>query len=278
MGRLLFAIDQFRMFGAIPAVIIPATTSVFAMLCCTAYFFASFGMLLIGGFITRDPSNPTSELLEPTGFMDSRYLANNHCNDMFSSLNVLFNHGSKQVDNKGIRRKMPLETSGWSGSLSFLFTSWELCISNEPISIILNGFFHQLKKIKDRAVQDGNIEGEEVLLTRSQAIFYPSHMTGRETGLQNCVYYSIRVKPMHKVAPFEVCEREMLRKLFSQESRSSTSSNYANRIDTLSALSEHQPSVRVKPMHNVTPSEVCEREILRQLFSQRSRSTSNNAD
>jgi hypothetical protein len=90
VGRLIFTIDKFRVFGAIPAEIIPAATNVFVMLFFTAYFFASLGMLLFGGVITRDPSNPAYKLLEATNFMNSGYWANNF-NDMFSSLNVLFN-------------------------------------------------------------------------------------------------------------------------------------------------------------------------------------------
>jgi hypothetical protein len=218
VGRLLFAIDQFRVFGAIPAEIIPAATSVFVMLGFTAYFFASLGMLLFGGIITRDPSNPTSELLEATSFMESRYWANNF-NDMFSSLNVLFNF---MVVNNWITQACGMENATGNKWLVRLFIfSFHLVgvigISNVTTSLIINGFFRQLEKIKDHAVPDEKIEGEEVLLTGSRAVFDPSRITGTETGLQNCVY-SVRVKPMHKVAPSEVCEREILRQLFSQSS------------------------------------------------------------
>ena len=223
VGRLLFAIDQFRVFGAIPAEIIPAATSVFVMLCFTAYFFASLGMLLFGGVITRDPSNPTSELLEATGFMDSRYWANNF-NDMFSSLNVLFNF---MVVNNWTTQASGLENATGNKWLVRLFIfSFHLVgvigISNVTTSLIINGFFQQLdKKIRDQDVPDEKIEGEGVLLTGSRAVFDPSRITGTETGLQNCAY-SIRVKPMHKQTPSEVCEREILRQLFSKNSRSSS--------------------------------------------------------
>ena len=77
LGRLLFTRENFRIFGFISVAIIPAATSVFIVLLFTGYTFASLGMLLFGGIITRDPLNPTSEaLLESEDFVNSNYWAN----------------------------------------------------------------------------------------------------------------------------------------------------------------------------------------------------------
>lgn len=91
LGRLLFSIKQFRLFGYISLEIIPPAASVFMVLLFIGYFFSSLGMLLFGGVITRDPRNPTSQLLlEADDFVESNYWANNF-NDMLSGMIVLFN-------------------------------------------------------------------------------------------------------------------------------------------------------------------------------------------
>ena len=63
LGRLLFAIERFHMFGTISLEIIPHAASVFMVLLFISYFFGSLGMLLFGGDITRDPNNPKAALL-----------------------------------------------------------------------------------------------------------------------------------------------------------------------------------------------------------------------
>ncbi|MGK3745810.1 MAG: hypothetical protein ACI8RD_008179 [Bacillariaceae sp.] len=49
LGRLLFAIKAFQMFGTITVDIIPAASSVFMILFFVEYFFASMGVFLYGG-------------------------------------------------------------------------------------------------------------------------------------------------------------------------------------------------------------------------------------
>jgi hypothetical protein len=89
-------------------------------------------------------------------------------------------------------------------------------ISNVTTSLIIAGFFQQLHKINHRNVPDEKIEEKEVLLTGSGDIFDPSCINGTDTGSRDRVY-SVRVKPKHRVAPSEVCEREILQKLFSSK-------------------------------------------------------------
>ena len=77
LGRLLFAVERFRMFGSISLEIIPAATSVFMVLLFISYFFGSLGMLLFGGDITRDPNNPKAALLlEAEDFVGKWFLEN----------------------------------------------------------------------------------------------------------------------------------------------------------------------------------------------------------
>jgi low affinity Fe/Cu permease len=224
VGRLLFAIERFRVFGAIPAEIIPAASSVFVLLCFTAYFFASLGMILFGGLITRDPLNDTSQLLEGTSFTASKYWANNF-NDMLSSLCVLFN---LMIVNNWITEASGLEAASGHRWLVRLFIfSFHLVgvigISNVTTSLIINGFFQQFDQLKSGAASDEKIE--EVVLTgswsKSRAIFDPSIITGTETGLPN-ILYSVRVKSRHSFSPSVINDREVLRKLFSKASDSSS--------------------------------------------------------
>jgi hypothetical protein len=81
--------------------------------------------------------------------------------------------------------------------------------------------------MKSGAASDEKIEGggEEVVLTgswsKSRAIFDPSIITGTETGLPN-ILYSVRVKSRHSATPSDINDREVLRKLFSKSSDSSS--------------------------------------------------------
>ena len=77
LGRLLFAVERFRMFGSISLEIIPAATIVFMVRLFISYFFGSLGMLLFGGDITRDPNNPKAALLlEAEDFVGKWFLEN----------------------------------------------------------------------------------------------------------------------------------------------------------------------------------------------------------
>ena len=72
--RLLFAIDSFRVFGAITLEIIPAASSIFMVLLFIGSGFSILGMIFFGGYITRDASNPISHLLlESTDWVEGSY-------------------------------------------------------------------------------------------------------------------------------------------------------------------------------------------------------------
>ena len=77
LTRLLFNRERFQLFGHISLAIIPAATSIFIVLLFLFYMFSSLGVYLFGGIITRDPANPTSELLlESQVFVESKYWPN----------------------------------------------------------------------------------------------------------------------------------------------------------------------------------------------------------
>jgi two pore calcium channel protein len=92
--RLITAHKTFQLISKVSAEIIPAASSVFLLLFFLMYFFASLGLHLYGGMVTRDPSNPLAYLILDTDFSDNNYWANNF-NDMFSGINV-----SAQRENK----------------------------------------------------------------------------------------------------------------------------------------------------------------------------------
>ena len=88
--RLLTAVKRFQLIGAISAEILPDAVPVIVLLFLIMYFFATIGVHLYGGLITRDPSNRLSYLVLGTDFSENDYWANNF-NDMISAMNVLFN-------------------------------------------------------------------------------------------------------------------------------------------------------------------------------------------
>lgn len=212
------------MFGAISVEIIPAAASVFQLLLFIGYFFASTGMLLYGGVITRDPTNSQSQsLLEADDFVEGNYWANNF-NDMFSGMNVLFNW---LVVNNWTTMTSGLENASgnkWLTRLFFLsfYLLGVIGISNVITSFIINAFFQQLETIENLQKADEEIEGEAVL-SGSRAFFSPSMITGTDTGLgSNGSVYFARIKPKHR--DVELDERETLKQLFSR-STSSTNEN-----------------------------------------------------
>lgn len=219
LSRLLFSIEQFRIFGAISVEIVPAAASVFTVLLFIAYFFASIGMLLFGGAITRDPTNPHSQLLlEAEDFVNNEYWANNF-NDMSSGMNVLFNW---LVVNNWTEETSGLESaSGDKWLVRLFFFSFYLLgvigISNVITSFVINAFFQQLATIEQRRSKvEEEIEGEATI-RGSRAIFHSAEITGTGTGLGGSVYFA-RIHPRH--SDVELDEREALKALFSRSTSS----------------------------------------------------------
>ena len=219
--RLLFALDRFRIFGLISLVIIPAASSVFLVLLFLGYLFASLGMILFGGVITRDPSNPISLLLlEAEDFVEGEYWANSF-NDMASSINVLFNW---LVINNWTTQTSGLEYASESKWLTrlFFFSFYLLGvigISNVITSVVINSFLQQLQTVERESLSPEKIgDDEDITITSSQAMFNPTKITGTATGICQSSDYFARIKPTHM--DVEVDAQAALRRLFTSGSSS----------------------------------------------------------
>ncbi|KAL7540597.1 hypothetical protein ACHAWF_006726 [Thalassiosira exigua] len=169
LSRLLFAVEQFRLYGIVSLAIIPPATSVLLALLFIAYFFASLGLLLFGGVINRDPNNPTAQaLLEAEDFVSAEYWANNW-NDMFSGMNVLMNW---LIVNNWVTQGIGMEyATGNKWLVRLFFFSFYFVgvigISNVITSFIINCFFKQLATIETRQGLEGKQEKREAA-TKSQ--------------------------------------------------------------------------------------------------------------
>ncbi|KAL7551472.1 hypothetical protein ACHAWF_014665 [Thalassiosira exigua] len=212
LGRLLFAVEQFQIFGAISLQIIPAASSVFVVLLFIGYLFAILGMWLFGGAINQDPNNSMS-LLEADEFVNASYWANNF-NDMFSSMNVLFNW--LVINNWTTQTTGLISATGneWLVRLFFFvfYLLGVIGISNVITSLIINAFFEQLTIIEQRKAPDENVDGEATI-SGAQAEFDPSSITGTSTSVRGT--FIARVQPNH--TDVEMNEREALRLLFSKK-------------------------------------------------------------
>ena len=165
LGRLLFAIEGFRVIGAISVDIIPAATSVFSVLLFICYFFSWFGMMLFGGLITRDPLDPMSQqLLKAEDFVSNGYWANNF-NDMFSGMNVMFN---LLVVNNWTECAAGFEyTTGDKWLVRSFFFAYHVLavigIGNIVTSFVINAFFQQMKTVEQRKGWEETIDGEAII-------------------------------------------------------------------------------------------------------------------
>jgi two pore calcium channel protein len=218
LGRILIAIPAFQSIGTIAAEIFPAAIHVFTVLLFLMYGFAALGMILYGGLITRDPSNPLSMAILGNDFSDNDYWANNF-NDMMSGMNVLFN---LLVINNWTNCEIGFEavTGGKWVRLYFLafYIFGVILIDNLVIAFIINAFFQQLATLQTRLGSEV-VEGEAIIHGEG-AHFDASKITGTDTGITGG--YIARIRARH--ADVEIDEREGLRRLFTQQS-SDISSN-----------------------------------------------------
>jgi len=212
LGRLLIASKQFERFGTISVDIIPAASSVLMILVFVLYFFASMGMFLYGGLITRDPANPLSyTLLEADDFVDNNYWANNF-NDMLSGMNVLFN---LLVVNNWTECEIAFEYVTGAKRVRFFFLSFHLLgvivISNVVTSFIINAYFQQMETVAQRLGREEIVKGEATL-KGERGVFDATTITGTKTGADSV--YIARIAPRH--LDIETDERAALRHLFTR--------------------------------------------------------------
>ena len=207
--RLLLRIESFRLLYIVTIDIVPAASNIFLVLLFIAYFFASIGMLLYGGYITRDPSNTLSHaLLRASDFTASKYWPNNF-NDVASGMNVIFN---LLVVNNWTTQLQAFEYVTGGKSVRLFFLLFHLIgvtgISNVITSVVINSFFQQLEVIERRygdeeRIKDASIRG-------SRAYFAASILTGTETGVHGT--YSAQIKPTY--FDVDVDERRIMRRVF----------------------------------------------------------------
>lgn len=181
--RLLTAIKRFQLIGTISAEILPDAVPIIAILFLIMYFFAVLGVHLYGGLITRDPSNPLSSLVLGTDFSDNDYWANNF-NDMISAMNVLFN---LLVINNWTECEVGYEATTEAKWVRFFFLSFHVCgvilANNLVTAFIINSFLTQFAVMKER--NDSEVVGDgEAILSRQQALFNASVVTGTKTDLK----------------------------------------------------------------------------------------------
>jgi two pore calcium channel protein len=210
--RILNAIKQFQLIGSISAEIMPAAASVIMFLFFLMYIFAAIGMLMYGGMITRDPSNPLSYAILENDFSDNDYWANNF-NDMLSGLNVLFN---LLVVNNWTNCEIGFEAVTGGKMVRFFFLGFHILgvilVNNLVIAFIINAFFQQLETVYTRSGED--IVQGEAIIRGQRAMFDASEVTGTKTGATGG--YIARIRTVHR--DVEVDEREGLRRLFTQQS------------------------------------------------------------
>ncbi len=209
LTRLLFSIESFRLLGAITLDILPASRDIFVVLLFVAYFFATLGQLLYGGNINRDPSNPLSyALLGATDFTGSAYWPNNF-NDMFSSMNVLFN---LLVVNNWTTCIEGFEYTTGGKNVRFFFLIFHiLCvtvISNVITSVVINSFFQQLEVLEQRYGHNERVGRTSI--RGSRAFFAANELTGTKTGVQG--KYSAQIRAVN--FDVDVDERAVMRRVF----------------------------------------------------------------
>ena len=214
--RILNAVKPFRLIFTITGDILPAAASVILFLFFLMYTFAAIGMILYGGLITRDPSNPLATTILGNPFSDNNYWANNF-NDMISGVNVLFN---LLVVNNWTNCEIGFEavTGGkWVRLFFFGFhVSGVILVNNLVVAFTINAFFQQLKTVHTRSNED-IIQGEAII-RGERAIFEASEVTGTKTGASGD--YIARIRAVHK--DIDLDEREGLKRMFTRQTSTAT--------------------------------------------------------
>jgi two pore calcium channel protein len=212
LGRLLVSINAFQVIGTISAEILPAAKSVIMLLFFIMYLFAAMGMMLYGGMISRDPSNPLSFAILNNDFSNNDYWANNF-NDMMSGMIVLFN---LLVVNNWTNCEIGFEAVTGGKWVRLFFFSFHILgvilVNNLVIAFIINAFFQQLATINSRSGEEV-LKGEAVI-RGERAIFDGSQITGTKTGATGG--YIARIRTFH--TDVDIDEKEGLRRLFTQNS------------------------------------------------------------
>lgn len=210
--RVLVAMKQFQVIGGTFIDILPAARRILLFLFGIMYIFSSIGMQLFGGLITRDPSNPLSELLKDTDFADAGYWQNNF-NDLLSGFNVLFN--LLVVNNWTTMADGILAVTGTKLS-RYYFLGFHLLgvtvVCNLVIAFIIDSFLDEWNEAEGNTAA-AHDTGDAVIKER-RAIFNATMVTGTKTNLSG--QYVAR---MHAANPDQMLSMRMgdeLKKLFTK--------------------------------------------------------------
>eukprot|EP00521_Asterionellopsis_glacialis_P014788 CAMPEP_0195301872 /NCGR_PEP_ID=MMETSP0707-20130614/30087_1 /TAXON_ID=33640 /ORGANISM="Asterionellopsis glacialis, Strain CCMP134" /LENGTH=536 /DNA_ID=CAMNT_0040364959 /DNA_START=53 /DNA_END=1666 /DNA_ORIENTATION=- len=209
LSRLLVAMKQFQVIGNTCIEILPAVSRVFTLLFCIMYLFSTLGIILFGGMISRDPSNPLSYLVLDTEFADSDYWANNF-NDLLGGMNVLFN---LLVVNNWTECEAGFEAvteSRWTRLFFFAFhIAGVVMVNNVVVAVVINHFIDQWDKQHELNSLD-HVTGEAIIVGR-HAIFNAREITGTKTGATGD--YVARVRRTSQMG-----QQAFLRRIFSRSS------------------------------------------------------------
>jgi hypothetical protein len=208
--RVIVSLKQFRLVGIIWYEIMPYATSVLCLLFFIMYFYASLGVELYGGMVSRDPDNPQAYLILNTDFSDNEYWANNF-NDIISAFNVLFN---LLVINNWTECEVGFEAVSERKWVRWYFFTFHffgvILVDNLVVAFFINAYLQQ-KEILAKRKDELTVEGEAIIHGR-EASFEASNITGTRTSIRGGFIARIRTNFA------EEDEQDRLRRLFTQAS------------------------------------------------------------
>lgn len=162
--RLFLAIKSFKVITDTFVGILPAASRVIQFLLCVVYIFSWIGMQFFGGLVTRDPSNPTSQLLNGTDFAGAFYWRNNF-NDMLSGANVCFN--LLVINNWNVLESGIVAVAATKYSRYFFFTFYVVGVmlaNNLVVAVVIDYFIDELDS--KRSKTDERFEASDIFASR----------------------------------------------------------------------------------------------------------------
>lgn len=181
--RVMAAMKSFQLIAVTFLKVLPAAKRITLLLFSIMYAFSALGMVLFGGKITRDPSNPLSEALDGTDFADNDYWANNF-NDMMSGMNGCFN--LLVVNNWTEQSSGIIAVTGtkWSRLFFLAFHIFGVVIMcNLVIAIIIDKFMDQYGKGDEENDGAKFDNGEGVVVHGEKVFFNAAKISGTDTNL-----------------------------------------------------------------------------------------------
>jgi Ion transport protein len=162
LTRLLVALAPFQLVARIAIEVVARAKFILLMLFCVCYCFATFGVQIFGGMISRNPTDSRAYLLLDSDFARNNYWANNF-NDMLGAMNVLFN---LLVVNNWTECQAGFEAVTQSRYNRFFFVAFHVAgvvlVNNLVLAFIINAFIQQWDLRHEKSTQ--SIAPEEVII------------------------------------------------------------------------------------------------------------------